>query len=108
MKKLQIGQRQARRICQMPASDRLAFIAEGLPIIHASAMGFWSASEQLRGKPREAEVLAGFAKEEEAMVLILMDVVRCPQKRVAAILNQLVSRFYGQLERLIYAKVAEW
>ncbi len=50
-KKLQIGQRQASRIWPM-----------GLPIIHASAMGFWSASAELREKPREAEVLAGSAK----------------------------------------------
>ncbi|MGB8548021.1 MAG: hypothetical protein WCD82_07490 [Xanthobacteraceae bacterium] len=30
-KKLQVGQRQASRICQMSMADRLAFIAEGLP-----------------------------------------------------------------------------
>ncbi|MHC2627246.1 hypothetical protein ACVIW2_009333 [Bradyrhizobium huanghuaihaiense] len=107
-KKLQIGQRQASRICQMPAADRLAFIAEGLPIIHASAMGFWSASAELQQKPREAEVLAGFAKEEAAKILILFDVVRCPEKRVAGRLNKLVGRFYGHLERLIYAQLAEW
>lgn len=66
VKKLQIGQRPASRICQMSSIDRLAFIAEGLPIIHASAMGFWSAAAELREKPREAEVLEGFAKEAEA------------------------------------------
>lgn len=30
MKKLQIGQRQASRICQMSAANRLAFIAEAI------------------------------------------------------------------------------
>ncbi|MFG1428829.1 hypothetical protein [Roseixanthobacter glucoisosaccharinicivorans] len=107
-KKLQIGQRQANRICQMPAADRLAFIAQGLPIIHASTMGFWSASTELREKPREAEVLTGFAKEEAAKILILLDVVRCPDKRLAGKLNKLVGRFYGHLDRLIYAQLAEW
>ena len=48
-KKLQIGQRQASRICPMSAANRLAFIADGLPIIHASAMG---SSAQLRENPR--------------------------------------------------------
>ncbi|WP_244608682.1 hypothetical protein [Bradyrhizobium algeriense] len=107
-KKLQIGQRQASRICQMSATDRLAFIAEGLPIIHASAKGFWSASLELNAMPREAEVLEGFAKEEAAKILILLDVVRCPEKRVAGKLSMLIGRFYGHLERLIYAQLAEW
>jgi hypothetical protein len=108
MKKLQIGQRQASRICQMPAAERLAFVAQGLPIIHASALGFWSASAELEDKPREAEVLVGFAKEEAAKILILLDVVRCPDKRIAGRLNKLVARFYGHLDRLIYAQLAEW
>jgi hypothetical protein len=107
-KKLQIGQRQASRIFQMVATDRLAFIAEGLPIIHASAMGFWSASAVLRDRPREAEVLAGFAKEEAAKALILLDIARCPEKQVAGKLNKLLNRFYGHLDRLIYAQLAEW
>jgi hypothetical protein len=107
-KKLKIGQRQASRICQMSAADRLVFIAEGLPIIHNSAKGFWSASLGLRAMPREAEVLAGFAKEEAAKILILMDVVRCPAKLVATKLNMLIDRFYEHLERLIYAQLAEW
>ncbi len=107
-KKLQIGQRQASRICQMSAADRLAFIAEGLPIIHASAMGFWSASAELREKPREAEVLEGFAKEEAAKILILLDAVRCPENRVAGKLNKLLRWFYGHHQRLIVAQLAEW
>lgn len=107
-KKLQIGQKQASRICQMSASDRLTFIAEGLPIIHASAMGFWSASAELGEKPREAEVLAGFAKEEAAKILVLLDVIRCPDKQLAGKLSKLVGRFYGHLDRLIYAQLAEW
>lgn len=107
MKEPQIGQRQAKRICQMSAANRLAFIAEGLPIIHASAMGFWSASMELQARPREAEVLAGFAKEEAAKILILIDVIRCPPKRIAGILDRQVTRFYGHLARLIYAELAE-
>jgi hypothetical protein len=108
MKKLQIGQRQASRICQMTAGDRLAFIAEGLPIIHASAIGFWSASTELRDKPREAEVLAGFAKEEAAKILILLDIIRCPSKRIAGTVNRMLDWFYKHHVRLIYAQLAEW
>lgn len=76
----EIGLHQAKRLCQLPAPDRLALIAEGLPIILESAQGFWKASQQLSELPREANVLEGFAEEEAAKVLILMDVVRCPPK----------------------------
>jgi hypothetical protein len=92
----------------MSAADRLVFLAEGLPIIHASAKGFWSASVEIRAMPREAEVLAGFAKEEAAKILILLDAVRCPDKLVSSKIRTLIGRFYGHLERLIYTQLAEW
>lgn len=101
------GQRQAKLICQMPYDELLRFIAEGLPILLESARGFWSASCHLSAQPREAEVLAGFAQEEAAKILILMDAVRCPRHLIAARLSQIVSRFYGHLERLIYAEVCD-
>ncbi|MBN8949153.1 MAG: hypothetical protein J0H90_01240, partial [Rhizobium tropici] len=63
---------------------------------------------ELRDRPREAEVLAGFAKEEAAKALILLDIARCPEKQVAGKLNKLLNRFYGHLDRLIYAQLAEW
>jgi hypothetical protein len=103
-----IGQRQARRLCQMSPTDRLTFIAQGLPLILASALGFWSASVALAAMPREAEVLKGFAKEEAAKILVLMDLLRCPRLLIDGRLRTLVDRFYGHLERLIYAQVAEW
>ena len=103
-----IGQKQANRLCQMSPADRLTFIAEGLPVILASAQGFWSASVALAAMPREAEVLKGFAKEEAAKILVLMDLLRCPQALIDDRLGTLVNRFYGHLERLIYAQVAEW
>ena len=89
-----IGQRQARRLCQMSLADRLTFIAEGLPLILASAQGFWSASVALAAMPREAEVLRGFAKEEAAKILVLMDLLRCPQALIDGRLRILVDRFY--------------
>lgn len=104
---LPIGQRQAKRILRMSYSDRIAFLAEGFPIVLASAQGFWVASLSLSGMPREAEVLKNFAKEEAAKVLILMDLVRCPKHRSDRE-SIVVGRFYGHLERLIYAQLAEW
>jgi hypothetical protein len=79
-KRLEIGLGQARLLCQMAEAERLAVIAEGLPIMLASARGFWEASRQLSDRPREANVLEGLATEEAAKILILMDAVRCPRK----------------------------
>jgi hypothetical protein len=76
-------------MCQMSFEHRLAFIAEGLPIILASAEGFWGASCQITDHPREAEVLEGFAKEEAAKILILMDAVRCRPPRPRRVENHI-------------------
>jgi hypothetical protein len=107
-KKLEIGLRQARLLCQMAADERLAFIAEGLPVILASAQGFWEGSRQLSDRPREASVLKGFATEEAAKILILMDAVRCPPTILPSKLGTIVGWFYNHLARLIYADAAAW
>lgn len=99
-----IGLRQAKRLCQMPHEKRLAFIAEGLPIILQSARGFWSAAKTLKDHPREAAVLEGFALEEAAKILILMDMVRCPRKQLPARIGAMVGWFYDHLARIIYAE----
>lgn len=104
----EIGLHQARRLCQLDESARLAFIAEGLPVILRSAQGFWTAAEQLQTHRREAKVLEGYAEEEAAKILILVDAVRCPPKLVASRLNRIVGWFYNHLARLIYAEAVSW
>ncbi|MEH2513680.1 hypothetical protein V1291_005034 [Nitrobacteraceae bacterium AZCC 1564] len=103
-----IGLHQAKRLCQLPERERLLFIAEGLPVILDSAQSFWKAAQQLSNHHREAEVLRGFAEEEAAKILILMDVVRCPPKLIASKLGKLVDWFYDHLARLIYAQAVTW
>jgi len=107
-KKLDIGLRQARVLCRMSHERRLAFLAEGLPIILASAQGFWQAAGRLEDSPREAEVLGGFAEEEAAKILILMDAVRCPASLVPSKMGKIVRWFYDHLARLIYADAVTW
>ena len=92
----------------MPHSERLELISDGLPIILESAQGFWIASEQLEACPREADVLETFAEEESAKILILMDIVRCPQGLIASKIGILVARFYDHLARLLYAEAQSW
>lgn len=104
-----IGLGQAYRLCQMPHDKRLDFIAEGLPIILDSAQGFfWRGAEQLKDHPREAKVLQGYAAEEAAKKVILMDAVRCPPKLIAQRLGKIVGWFYDHLARLIFADAAGW
>jgi len=103
------GNRQAHALCTMSYSARLDFIAEGLPIILKSAQGFWNASRQLNRSPREARVLVGFAEEEAAKTLILLDIVRCPPAQVSSRVGRIVKKvFYDHLARLIYAEAQSW
>jgi hypothetical protein len=92
----------------MAHADRLDFIAAGLPLIAASAQGFWEAGERLKDNPREAAVLQGFAEEEAAKALILVDLVRCPAEKVDGRVGRIVKNFYSHLARLIYAKAQTW
>lgn len=101
----QLGLRQARQLVGMKAPRRMEFIAEGLPIIAASARSLMEASRRLDDFPREAEVLEGHAVEECAKALILIDIVRCPAKLVSSKCGPMMGWFYNHLARLIYAEV---
>ena len=103
-----IGLSEAQRLCNMPQSERRAFIAEGLPVVLASAEGFWQAASGLEAHVREAVVLAGHAEEEAAKVLILMDMVRCPAPLIASRIGSMVKWFYSHFARLIYAEAVSW
>lgn len=104
MAELNIGLRQARRLAELTFEARLAFIAEGLPIILNSARSLLKASKALTGQARESDILRGFAEEEAAKGLILLDIVRCPPKLVSQKLSVQMRSFYDHLARLIYAK----
>lgn len=102
------GNRQAGILCNMACASRLDLLAAGFPIMLASSQGFWVASRQLEGCHREANVLIGFAEEEAAKILILMDLVRCPGKKIARRVGRIVRTFYDHLSRLIYADAQNW
>ena len=104
-----IGLHQAQRLCLMSQDKRLAFLAEGLPIILSSAQSLWRGSRKLHKEmPREAGVLYGFAQEEAAKVLIFMDAVRCPSHLIASKMGAIVKWYYDHLARLIYAEACSW
>lgn len=107
--KITFGGRQAGALCNMSHASRLDFIAEGLPVVLRSARGFWLAAEGLENCPREATVLTGFAEEEAAKALILIDIVRCPASKASNRIGRIVKRtLYNHLARMIYAKAQAW
>ena len=93
----------------MPHEKRLAFMAQGLPIILSSAQSLWQASRHLeKEKPREASVLRGLAEEEAAKILILVDAARCPSRIIASKIGTIMQWFYDHLARQIYAEATKW
>ncbi|UNK78198.1 hypothetical protein MNQ96_11450 [Sphingopyxis granuli] len=108
MARVSFGNRRAGILAHLKQRQRLDLIAEGLPIIVASARGFWESSRHLEKGSREATVLEGFAEEEAAKALILVDLVRCPAKQVARRAAGIIKTFYGHLGRLIYADAQHW
>src|SRR3546814_17434787 len=59
-------------------------------------------------RAREATVLEGFAEEEAAKALILVDLIRCPPKQVARRAAAMIKTFYDHLGRLIYDDAQHW
>lgn len=108
MARISFGNRRAGVLAHLKQRQRLDLIADGLPILAASARSFWNASLNLEKGSREAVVLEGFAEEEAAKALILVDLVRCPAKQVARRAAGLIRTFYDHLGRLIYVDAQHW
>jgi hypothetical protein len=104
----EIGLRQANQICNLSATQRLEFIAEGLPIVFASAQSLMKASRAIAGFPREGEILERHALEECAKALILVDVARCPAKVISSRIGWMMRWFGQHLPRLIYVEAQSW
>lgn len=97
------GFRKLDLLRKLSRAEQLSFLAEGFPIILSSATSYRTAALQIKNFPREASVLNEFAKEEAAKILILMDVVRCPDSLLDRCLRKICGWFYNHHARLIYA-----
>jgi hypothetical protein len=106
-KEADIGMKKGRLICDMQPDRRLDFIAEGLPILFASAKSLITASQALKQFPREAAILEGLCEEECAKILILLDIIRCPRKAGQDV-KPMMRGFYCHLTRLLYAQAQRW
>lgn len=103
MATLDTGFRKLGLLSKLSVAEQLSFVAEGFPIILSSATSYRTAALQIKNFPREASVLNEFAKEEAAKILILMDIVRCPDSLLDRRLQKICGWFYNHHARLIYA-----
>jgi len=103
-----VGLKRARMIGKMPYQDRIDFIAEGLPLILKRAQALYADAQSLSESSASKAILINGAKEEAAKILILMDIIRSPKKRVARDSGKLMNWFYNHLARLIYADAIRW
>jgi len=93
----EIGMKRGWLLASMPSGRRLDVIAEGLPVLLKSADDLLAAATALNDHRRAASILEGHATEELAKILILMDIVRCPDKLRAAITGTMFKWFYDHL-----------
>lgn len=86
-------------------SDSLLFeeLSEGMPLIVNNAISLDTTAHRLyREKEfRAAEIMRGFAEEEAAKFLILVDFVCCP--RASGLRERTLKRFYDHVQKRVYA-----
>ncbi len=91
-------------------SDEVPFetSSEGMPLIVDDAVSFDETACRLfqNGEFRASEIMRGFADEEAAKVLILVDYVRCPKTSEQR--AQVLKRFYGHVAKRIQAMVCRY
>lgn len=102
-----IGLLQGRKLANMTHADRLAFIAEGLPIIVASSRELMEAAKSCANE-RAKGILERHAAEEAVKALILLDVARCPAKVISRRIGPLMNAFYDHMARLLWADACHW
>ena len=95
-------------LAQFPDNRLFKEVAEGIPLIVQNAIGFDEAAQRLHEQQqfRVSEIIRGFAEEEAAKVLILIDLVRCPS--TPELKKETAKRYYGHVGKRIYATVCSY
>lgn len=77
------------QIADWENSRLFEMVAEGIPLIAQNAESLDEAAGRLfsTGEHRTSGIIRGFAEEEAAKVLILLDAVRCPKEQRQATLE---------------------
>ena len=95
--------RAVSELANIPDSRLFEEVSEGIPLIVQNAISLDEAAQALyREKQfRVSEIIRGFAEEEAAKVLILIDLIRCP--KIPEQKSKTAKRFYGHVSKRIYA-----
>ena len=83
-------------------------ISDGIPLIVQNAISFDTTAHGLHQLKefRASEIIRGFAVEEAAKVLILLDAVRCP--RDSGRLSETLKCYYNHFSKRIYAEICSF
>lgn len=102
--------RAIRNLAQLCDAALYETLSEGLPLIVENATSLDESARRLYrdGDLRASQVMRGFAEEEAAKILILLDYVRCPRKSEQKKANQVLKRFYGHVAKRVHAMACEF
>ena len=83
-------------------------LAEGMPLIVDNATSLDETARRLYRNEefRASDIMRGFAEEEAAKVLILLDYVRCPRNWERR--EQVLKRFHGHVAKRIHAMACDF
>lgn len=95
--------RAIRKLANLPDSHLFEEVSEGIPLIVKNAISLDEAAQVLYQEKqyRVSDIIRGFAEEEAAKVLILFDLIRCPQ--IPEQKMETAKRFDGHVSKRIYA-----
>lgn len=100
-----VGMRRGAAIANLTIGEQLDLIAEGMPILFNSAEELINSVGSLDKYDRTSSIIKGIALEELAKILILVDLVRCPEKIRSSNVGKMMSWYYSHLARIIYVDV---
>ena len=97
--------RAIKDLCQLSDAQLFEEVEKGIALILENVERLDAAARKLSDENdyHPAKILGGFAKEEAAKVIILLDVVRCPSNRCEEKARTL-GYFYDHLAKGIYAR----
>ena len=92
-----------RKLKDLQDRELFGELSHGMPLIVDNAVSLDETAYRLyREKDfRASDIMRGFAEEEAAKFLILLDFVRCPQKFEQRL--RMLNRFYDHTEKRVYA-----
>jgi len=100
--------RRALALANLTTHEQINLISDGLPTIFRSASELLDSAKKLSSHPRSAEIIRNHACEELAKILILLDIVRCPEGKRSSIIRPMTKCFYSHLSRIIYIEAQKW